>query len=535
MEKGNITTMKDLIDYAADKYKDQPAIKYKKKKEIIEKTYLDLQRDTKAFGNTLEKLDLLGKHIGVIGATSYEWIIAYFGAVNSGSVIIPIDKELVAEDICDLLIRADASALVFDNQYEDIARKIKEGCPDIKYFFNMQQETDSDFALSMQRCLIENIGDFFIPIDCEKLCTILYTSGTTGKSKGVMLCHKNLIDNTISADCEYMKIDPKGASLLSVLPIHHAFCFSCDILLGIYSGICICINDSIMHFAKNIQTFAPSIILVVPMIVESLYQKVIEAIQSAERAPKAMLALKLKTSMKNLSDSESIKKIIIQTAFGGNLKRIFSGGAYLDPEYIKKFKELGIELVQGYGMTECSPRISTNFVDNGKETSVGKLLPGCEGKTVDGEIWVKSKSVMLGYYKNPEETEKTLKDGWLKTGDLGYVDEDGYVYITGRKKNLIILSNGENISPEELENKLNKITLIKEVIVYGENSRITAEVFPDLDYAKDHKIKEVQPVLQEEIDKINENLPLSKRIHSLKIRDNEFEKTTSKKIKRKIN
>ena len=270
----------------------------------------------------------------------------------------------------------------------------------------------------------------------------------------------------------------------------------------------ICINDSIMHVAKNMKLFQPQIMLLVPLVIESVYSKL--------RAAGDFLP----------------KKLIAKQAFGGRLNLISSGGAYLNPDYVDKFKEYGITILQGYGMTECSPVISTNLLDANKKGSVGKLIANCEGKIVDEEIWVRGSSVMQGYYKMPEETAQTMEDGWLKTGDLGYIDEDNYVYITGRKKNLIILANGENVSPEEIENQIGKADLVKEIVVREAEGRIQAEIFPDYEFAKKKRIKDIKAGLQEIIDKYNKEAPVYKRVLDLKLRETEFEKNTSRKIKR---
>lgn len=506
MEK--VKSIKEIVDYAARTFGDKDAFKYKQRKDIISKSFNDIKNDSEAFSIGLEKLDMVGKHIAVIGPTSYEWLIAYLGTVNSGSVIVPIDRELPAEDVCDILNRADISVFVYDQMYENVAKVAKEKCKEVKYYVNMNQEENNDFSLAFNKFLIKGNKDF--DIDVDRLCAILFTSGTTGKSKGVMLTHRNITDNVTCVD---MGVDSNN-TILTVLPIHHAYCFTCDILLGIYTGITICVNDSIMHLVKNLQVFKPTIILVVPMIAESMYYKLCEAAKASPNVPKQMLA---------------------KAALGGNLKTIYSGGAYLNPALIGGFKEFGINLVQGYGMTECAPRISCNFEWLLKEESVGKIVSNCEAKVVDGEIWVKGSSVMLGYYKDEEETRKTLEDGWLKTGDLGYIDEDNFLYITGRKKNLIILSNGENVSPEELENKLYEYPIIQEVIVFGENNIINAEIYPNYEYAKAASIENIEKEVKDKVDDLNKDLALSRRISNVIIRDTEFEKTTSKKIKRRKN
>jgi len=497
-------TMKEIIDYAAGAYGEQDAFRYKAGKEVANKTYADLQKDSRTFSRVLEKYDMKGKHVAVIGPTTYEWIITYFGTVNSGGVIVPVDALLPAKEVCELLNRADVSVFVYDELRRDVAKIVKECCPDIKYVISMQKEKSDEEGLSLPELMKENQGTFSCEIDPDRMCAILFTSGTTGKSKGVMLTHRNLTENAVCLD---MKI-PQGTVSMTVLPIHHAYCFTMDILKAIYIGIIICINDSVMHVSKNFKLFKPEIVLFVPMIVESVYARL--------KAATGVLP----------------KKLIAKSAFGGNLKTIVSGGAYLPPELVENFKEYGITVLQGYGMTECSPVISTNTEWEAKAGSVGKLLPNCEAKVVENEIWVKGSSVMLGYYKMPEETKEALADGWLRTGDLGYVDEDGFVFLTGRKKNLIILKNGENVSPEELENQLYKNPLIKEIIVREKDNIMEAEIFPDLEYAGKKKIRDVEGKLQEILDDFNKKMPVYKRIHGLKVRKEEFEKTPSKKIKR---
>lgn len=338
----------------------------------------------------------------------------------------------------------------------------------------------------------------------EDLCTIMFTSGTTGKSKGVMLTHRNLAEN---ATCLDMKL-PKRTVALSVLPVHHAYCLTMDILKGMTLGAIICINDSLLRVAKNIKLFQPNMILMVPLMIETMAKK----LEDAAGLP-----------------PEIVKKEV----FGENFHTICSGGAYLNPSYIDLFQRYGITILQGYGMTECAPVISTTVPWNIRKESVGQLIPNCEAKTVDKELWIRGSSVMKGYYKMPEETAEALtEDGWLRTGDLGYVDEEGFVYLTGRKKNLIITKNGENVSPEELENKIGEHRLVQEILVRESNGVIEAEIFPDYEYAKKKEITEIQAVLQEVVDDYNKTAPAHKRVYSLKVRETEFEKTSSKKIKR---
>ncbi len=500
-----VETLRDVIRHSASAYGSQTAFRYKTgKKELEDKTYENVNQDSMAVSRMLEDKGMLGKHVALIGATSYPWVVSYFGITNSGSVAVPIDAQLPASAICELLNRADVEMLIYDEIRADVIPEVQKQCPQIRTIISMQAAESTTDILSFSELISSHQGTFEREIDPDSLCTILFTSGTTGKSKGVMLSHRNLTDNAASVEIDI----PAGTVSMTLLPINHVYCLTMDIIKGLYIGMVICINDSIMRVQKNLKLFKPEIVLLVPMVIESIYAK-----------------------LKDVSPLIP-KKAAAHAAFGGNLRIICSGGAYLDPEYVDRFKEYGITILQGYGMTECSPVISSNLEHDNRRGSVGKLLSNCQAKVVDDEIWVKGSSVMMGYYKMPEETAEALEDGWLKTGDLGYVDEDNFVYITGRKKNLIILANGENVSPEELENQLSRNDLVKEILVREKERVIEAEIYPDYEYAKKKRIKDIQGQLQAIIDEFNKDMPPYKRIHSLIVRETEFDKTTAKKIKR---
>ena len=505
------STIRELIINAEASYGDMDAFRYKAKSDnqdgkktiVVDKTYTELKQDTEKFSAALEAIGEKNAHVAILGASSYEWVVAYLGTVNGGNVAVPLDAQLPPEEICELLDRADVTALVYDSSKEKTAAMALEKCPGLRQAIAMNKDEDEDRILSFWKLVDGQKAGFDFSPEPEDLATIMFTSGTTGKSKGVMLSHRNLAEN---ATCLDMKIE-EGTVLMSVLPIHHAYCLSMDILKGLSVGAVICINDSLMRIAKNIKLFEPNMILMVPLMIETLAKK----LESAALLPAAVVKAKV---------------------FGKQFHTICSGGAYLNPAYIDTFKKYGITILQGYGMTECAPVISTNLSWNSKKNSVGKLLPNCEVKTVNEELWVKGSSVMQGYYHMPEETAETLQEGWLKTGDLGYVDEDGFVFLTGRKKNLIITSNGENVSPEEIENKLSEKRIIQEVLVRESQGVIEAEIFPDYEYAAKKRVKDMEKHLQDIIDEYNLQAPLYKRIVKLKIRDTEFEKNTSKKIKR---
>ena len=498
------STIRDIIVRSAEKYGTDDAIRYKKgKKEIEAKTYHQLKDDSEKFSAVLKELGEQGKHIALTGMTSYEWIITYLGITNSGSVAVPLDVSLPAEDMCELIDRADATVLVIDEIRADVLAIVREKCPQLKYVISMQKTEETDGILSFWQLMnVQNAG-FDIKIEPDMLATIMFTSGTTGKSKGVMLTHRNLAEN---ATCLDMKFSPHSV-LLSVLPIHHAYCLSMDILKGFDCGSTICINDFLMRMAKNIKLFEPNIILMVPLMIETMAKK----LEAAEGLP---------------------PQIVKKEVFGEQFQYICSGGAYLPPAMLDLFKKYDIDILQGYGMTECAPVISTTVHWDIRKGTVGQLVPNCEAKVVDEELWVRGSSVMQGYYKMPEETAETLVDGWLRTGDLGYVDEDGFVYLTGRKKNLIITKNGENVSPEELENKIGEHRMICEILVRESEGVIEAEIFPDMEYVEKKAITDIQGELQKLIDEYNLTAPAYKRVYHLRVRDTEFAKTPSKKIKR---
>lgn len=506
------STIRELLVKSEAAYGSFDAFRYKvkqknadgKKETVVEsKTYTELKNDSECFSAVLETLGEQKGHIAILGATSYAWIVAYMGTVNSGSVAVPLDAGLSVADLCELLNRAEVTTLVYDETKAQVAKEALKSCPGLKHIISISEETSVESAQPFWKLVREQKPGYDYKPLPEELATIMFTSGTTGKSKGVMLSHRNLAEN---ATCLDMKIE-SGTVILSVLPIHHAYCLSMDILKALSIGSVICINDSLLRVAQNIKLFEPNLMLMVPLMIETFAKK----LEEAAWVPAPIIKAKV---------------------FGKQFHTIFSGGAYLNPAYIKTFKKYGITILQGYGMTECAPVISTNLSRDTKEGSVGKLLPNCEAKTVNEELWVRGTSVMQAYYHMPKETEESLEDGWLKTGDLGYVDDDGFVFLTGRKKNLIITPNGENISPEEIENKLGENRLVQEVLVRDSEGVIEAEIFPDYEYAAKKRIKDMEGKLQEIIDAYNKKAPLYKRVIKLKVREVEFEKNTTKKIKR---
>ena len=503
--------IRDILEDSVKKYADIKAVKWLKKKEILERSYSELMENVISVRKGLLAEGFQGKHISLIGTSSVEWMESYLGIITGNTVAVPLDAGLPEEDLVDLINRSDSEGLFLSPKNKALLDEILRQCPKLRKIWLLQEEalesTDEKVAslAELKTASKREDADVERP-DADDVATIIFTSGTTGKSKGVMLTQNNLASNVVAVD---YTAEP-GSIVLSVLPIHHAFCLVMDWLKGFSLGATICINDSLLHMVKNMGIFKPDIMLMVPMMIETIYKRLASV------------------------DSAIPKKAVADNVFGGNLKIIFTGGAHLDPYYIDQFAEYGVEVLEGYGMSECSPVISTNMPKNHKAGSIGRSLSNVEVTFENGEILVKGSSVMKGYYKMPEETAQTLKDGWLHTGDKGYMDEDGFLFINGRVKNLIILSNGENISPEEIENKLALEALVGEVIVTGEDNGLTARIYPEQEVvaAKGLDEEAVRAALQAFLDQYNKNQPTYRQITGLVVRKNPFIRNSTKKIKR---
>lgn len=503
--------IRDIIEESEVTFSEIAAVKWLEKKEICERSYRELMEQVKVVRKGLVAEWFQGKHIALIGTSSVEWIESYLAIITGYTVAVPLDAGLPAEDLIDLINRSDSEGLFLGAKHKPLLEGILANCPKLKKIWLLQEE---DVQMSDEK--VESFAELKAAagkndVDADRpepddVATIIFTSGTTGKSKGVMLTQNNLAQNVCSVG---FTAEP-GTVLLSVLPIHHAFCLVMDWLKGFSLGSTVCINDSLLHMVRNMSVFQPEVMLMVPLMIETIYKKLASA------------------------DAAIPKQVLAEKVFGGNLKIIFSGGAHLDPFYIDEFEKYGVGIYEGYGMSECSPVISNNMPGDYKKGSIGRPLCNAEIAFEDGEILVKGSSVMQGYYKMPQETAETLKDGWLHTGDKGYMDEDGFLFINGRVKNLIILSNGENISPEEIENKLGLSPLVGEVIVTGENNGLTARIYPDQDVvaAKGLKEEEIRSAIQAFLDQYNKTQPSYRQITALVIRKNPFIRSSTKKIKR---
>ncbi len=505
----NTKTIHDLVQNAGEEYKDRTFIRYEKNYSIYEKTYSELAADVNAISAWIDEKRLhIGHnaHAAFIGKCSYEYIAALLGAAGAGAVAIPLDVQSSKEQFVENIKRSEADVLFFDWEFHSQVDVIRQQCPNIKEYVCLQTVKNEQ---SVSAIFKSHGGIKFNSIAKEGDCAIIvFTSGTTGRGKGVMLSNGNLIDNTF---CTTEKQSQEGETYLNVLPINHVFCLNGDIFLTLRYGSTLCLCPEISKVLYYIKLFEPSVIRLVPMMAKMLYNKVAITVRQGDAAD----IIKAKESV-----------------FGKRLHRIVSGGGYLSPDLAKNFSKLNIDIAQGYGMSECSPKIASPVYDRpDKLDSVGKIVDRCEVRIVDGEIQVKSPSVMMGYYRDPDLTEEALgEDGWLRTGDLGYVDDENFLYLTGRKKNLIILSNGENVSPEGIENKFEDELLISDILVYGADDSIAAEVYPNYEYAQANKIKDLEGEIQKIVARRNEELPSYSKISKCGIRKHPFEKTSSKKI-----
>lgn len=514
--KENTKTLFDLAMNAGAEYGDRIFLKYIKGEDMLERTYTDFAEDTKAVACYISELNAeLGHkvHAALLGTCGHRYLISMLGVASAGGVSIPIDIQLSNEALIERLNDADVDVLFFDVDNHPKLSLLHEKCPNIKYFICFQNlHSDMGYNLKSVKNIIfgYNGKPFVSDVKEDDLAIIIYTSGTTGKSKGVMLSHKNLISNMFSSD------EPErhhGETCLNVLPIHHVFCISGDVLLMARYGDTLCVCPDISKLIHYINLFKPVSIRMVPMMVKMLVNRA--AIYKSEHPEMSM---------------EQIKNEL----YGEQLYRLISGGGYLEGALAKKVFEMGMVTGQGYGMSECSPKISAPEYGNlEKLESVGRVVDGCSVRVVDGELQVSSPSVMLGYYKAPDLTKEAItEDGWLRTGDLGYVDEDGFIYLTGRKKNLIILSNGENVSPEMIEKTFATDTLVSDVVAYGVGEIIAAEIYPNYEYAQVNNIENIEECINEIVAINNQSLPTYARIAKVTIRKVPFKKNSSKKIMR---
>ncbi|MBK5246307.1 MAG: AMP-binding protein [Peptostreptococcaceae bacterium] len=557
-----IMNIKHMLETSAELFPENIAFMDKEVKggPYLNITYKEMLEKVNGLGTALIAHGLKNKKIAVIGENSYRWGISYLAAVCGAGVVVPLDKELSPNEIKQLIIEAEVSCVLYDGKFEEDFLKMKaSGQTNIKVLVNMQSKENASASYSFDELVEEGVKfmseenkDFLdAQIIRDEMSMLLFTSGTTGVSKGVMLSHGNIVEELMTAPT-LLEIRPTDI-FFSILPMHHTYECTCGFLLPLYKGSAIAYCEGLKYIVKNLSEVRPTMLLAVPLILESLYKKIWQNAKKSgkEKMLKKVIAINRKTKKIGIDLGPVFMKKITDL-FGGRMRIIICGGAAINPDILQGINDFGITALQGYGLTECSPICALNPDKFFKNDSLGYVPPGFDAKIIDmdpetriGEICVKGGNVMLGYYKMPEESAKVLVDGWLHTGDLGYIDKDNYIYLTGRIKNVIITKNGKNVYPEEIEYYLSNVPYIKECMVMGIESKssdeilITASIFPDMEEVTevlgnnpDKKAQEF--LIWTEIDKINKEMPYFKRIKKISIRSEEFEKTTGKKIKRNL-
>ena len=552
-EVRKIKDIRDLVNSSCELFAERNAYLYKKDGKYTPILFKQVKKNMDELGTALIELGLKDKRIAVIGENRYEWAISYLAVINGVGVVVPLDKQLPENEILNCLHRSEAKCIIYSSKLKEKIDSIKNQT-DASILIDMDIEEDENGVYSLKKLLERgrelldqgNKEYLNAEIDNHKMAELLFTSGTTSESKAVMLSHRNICFN-IENQCKMLEIVPEDI-FLSVLPIHHAYECTCGFLTPLYRGACVAYCEGLRHIAENMKEAHASVILSVPVMFEMIYGKLWEAIrkQGKEKLVKRMIKVTNFLDKLHIHIKRKVFKQIHEQ-LGGNVKVLIAGAAAINPEVAQGFRDLGILAVQGYGLSECAPIAALNRDVDYKDDAAGLPLVNTEIKIVDpndegvGEIATKGEHVMLGYYKNEEATREAIQDGWLHTGDLGYIDSDGFVHITGRKKNVIITKNGKNVYPEEIEKLLSDSPFIKESLVYGkrngDNITITAQILLDKDYIEqtygksitDEKIKKL---VWEDVKRINQKLVIYKHIKAIEIREKEFEKTTTLKIKR---
>jgi long-chain acyl-CoA synthetase len=556
-----IDSLKDLLTQSSEKYPDNDAFWVKDdSQKYTGIKYSKLKSNVDSLGTALLSMGLDSKQIAIIGENRYEWCVSYLSITCGVGTAVPLDKELPITEIENLLNRSEASAIIYSGKYQQYMEKIKELSKNVKYFINIDLLEDTDNFISFNQLimrgkkLIESGDKKFLSaiIDPDKMSVLLFTSGTTDMAKGVMLSHRNICF-VVTAICSTIYFDSTNR-VLSILPLHHTYECTCGFLVMIYSGATIAFTDGLKHIAKNLKEVQPTAIILVPLFLENIAKKIFD---QAKKKKSVYIKLRIAMILSNILlhgfRIDIRKKLFksIHETLGGRLKFAISGAAGLDLKVAKIFRTFGIKIIQGYGLTECAPIVTCNKEFGYIDSSIGQPLPGLDVKITSpdqndiGEIIVKGNNVMLGYYKNREATDKVInKEGYFHTGDLAYIDQKGFLYMAGRKKNIIVTKNGKNIFPEEVESFLNRSSFIKESLVVGSDDTnsdetiVTAQIVPDIDSIK-AKLKistptknDIEKIIRAEVKVINKKMPLYKWVRDIVIRDTELEKTTTHKIKR---
>ncbi len=551
-----IQSVKEMLETSCKEHKDRIAYYTKEfgDKSFKEIKYEQLLEDVNALGTALLSLGLKDKKIAIIGENRYYWACSYLAIMCGVGIVVPLDRVLPKQEIESCLERAKVSVLIYSDKAKDTIDEIAENDNNkIEFYIGMDKKEDEGNNLSftrlleMGRQLIEKGDRRFIdaPMNIDAVAEILFTSGTTSKSKAVMLSQKNIIFNIYQHN--KMIGIRKEDIFLSFLPIHHVYECVCGFLTPIYRGAAVSYCQGLRYIQEDMKEAHISVFLCVPLVFESMYKKIWTGIDKQGKTKLVKNMIKLTNVLQKLGINLK-RKIFkdIHNQFGGNVRLFIAGAASVNPETCSGFRNFGISTVQGYGLSECAPIVALNRDTYYKDDAIGLPLEGTEIKIENinedgiGEICTKGDHVMLGYYENEEATNEAIKDGWFYTGDLGYMDKDGFIHMTGRKKNVLITKNGKNVYPEELEEVLNNSDYISESMVYlkgdNDNSKLVADLILNKEYIENKlsgkTTEEIKQIVWNEVKKINQNMVIYKHITEINIREKEFEKTTTLKIKR---
>jgi len=508
--ESTIRTIPALLDFCETRHGPIDVFRWREGEEIHAVTYARFAREARALAGAIETATPAGAHIAILGENSYAWLLCWFAALGAGRAAVPLDPQLPAADLLALLRKSDAALLFCSSSFSDVAA----------------QFGNAVFMKEVPALLAPYENSAVWPREArpDDLAAIVYTSGTTGEPKGVLLSHWNFMSDALSG-CRVMPI--AGHTLLAVLPFYHTLSITPGMLAQLPGGSTVCICGGLRHLTRDLAAFRPAYMVVVPLLAEGMYQQVWAAAKKEGKDKLLRAMLKISGGLQRLGiDLRRRLFKSVLAAFGGNLEWILCGGAPISEECVEGFLRFGIEILPAYGVSECAPGVSLNQRGACRAQSVGQVLDCCQVKIEEGEIFVRGDNVSSGYYKDEQATREAFADGWHRTGDLGYMDGDGYLFITGRKKNLIVLSNGKNVSPEGLEYKLMQISFVKEALVTQEGDDIVAELFLD------EEQPDAAARLEEELLALNRRLPVYQRIVKTVLRETEFPKTTTKKIKR---
>lgn len=531
-------SIKEMLDLAVREAGDKIAFKYKGEGKVIEVSYADFFQQVTWLGSALAEMGFSDKHIACIGNNSYKWVLTYLTVLKSAGVFVPVDKELPAADIFHILNESESRVVFYTKMHEELFMNNTDKLPHVQFYIGFDLDADRGNFLSFDKLLehgksCDSSKYEALASDPQALKLLVYTSGTTGIAKGVMLSEHNLVSSVYYG----LQVSTVYDSCLSVLPYHHTYESVSGLLVSLHHHSTICINDSLNAVLKNLQLFKPSYIYLVPAFVEVFHKRIMKNIEESGKQKAFGILVAISNGLRRLGiDLRKVFFKSIHQAFGGRLRKIVCGGAPIRPEIGEFFDEVGISLINGYGITECSPLVCANNDAFNDFRTAGIRLPCVEWRTDSpneegiGEICIKGDIVMLGYYKQPKKTAEVLKDGWFYTGDYGYINDKEQLVITGRKKNIIVLNNGKNIYPEEIEGYIQGIDYVTEVVVKGVanesgyESSLMAEVFLSEDKTPAEVMKDIK--------RVTHDLPAYKQIAKVIVRAEEFAKTTSKKIKR---